>query len=187
LYQEKEQEIGEERMRELERMILIRVVDNKWMDHIDAMDQLKSGIGLRALGQQDPAAAYANEGFDMFELMVQSIKEDTVKFCFNVTVHTNTERKEVLRGEQTRKDEFVDQGGTDGSGAVAKGGAPFAQPTPMEAQWPPQGGEMPSAPVVPPRSNKPQTYQREMPKVGRNDACPCGSGKKYKNCCGKSM
>ncbi len=187
LYQEKEQEIGEERMRELERMILIRVVDNKWMDHIDAMDQLKSGIGLRALGQQDPAAAYANEGFDMFELMVQSIKEDTVKFCFNVTVHTNTERKEVLRGEQSRKDEFIDQGGTDGSGAVSKGGAPFAQPAPMEAQWPPQGGEIPSAPVVPPRSNKPQTYQREMPKVGRNDACPCGSGKKYKNCCGKSM
>jgi preprotein translocase subunit SecA len=187
LYQEKEQEIGEERMRELERMILIRVVDNKWMDHIDAMDQLKSGIGLRALGQQDPAAAYANEGFDMFELMVQSIKEDTVKFCFNVTVHTNTERKEVLRGEQTRKDEFIDQGGTDGSGAVDKGGVPFAQPAPMEAQWPPQGGEMPSAPVVPPRNNKPQTYQREMPKVGRNDSCPCGSGKKYKNCCGKSI
>ena len=187
LYQEKEQEIGEERMRELERMILIRVVDNKWMDHIDAMDQLKSGIGLRALGQQDPAAAYANEGFDMFELMVQSIKEDTVKFCFNVTVHTNTERKEVLRGEQTRKDEFIDQGGTDGSGALAMGGVPFAQPAPMEAQWPPQGGEIPAAPVVPPRSNKPQTYQREMPKVGRNDACPCGSGKKYKNCCGKSM
>jgi preprotein translocase subunit SecA len=187
LYQEKEQEIGEERMRELERMILIRVVDNKWMDHIDAMDQLKSGIGLRALGQQDPAAAYANEGFDMFELMVQSIKEDTVKFCFNVTVHTNTERKEVLRGEQTRKDEFIDQGGTDGSGSVDKGGVPFAQPAPMEAQWPPQGGEMPSAPVVPPRNNKPQTYQREMPKVGRNDSCPCGSGKKYKNCCGKSI
>lgn len=187
LYQEKEQEIGEERMRELERMILIRVVDNKWMDHIDAMDQLKSGIGLRALGQQDPAAAYANEGFDMFELMVQSIKEDTVKFCFNVTVHTNTERKEVLRGELSRKDEFVDQGGTDGSGALAMGGVPFAQPAPMEAQWPPQGGEIPAAPVVPPRSNKPQTYQREMPKVGRNDACPCGSGKKYKNCCGKSM
>ena len=84
LYQEKEEEIGVDKMREIERMILIRVVDNKWMDHIDAMDQLRNGIGLRALGQQDPAAAYAQEGFDMFELMVQSIKEDTVKFCYSV-------------------------------------------------------------------------------------------------------
>jgi preprotein translocase subunit SecA len=186
LYQEKENEIGEERMRELERMILIRVVDNKWMEHIDAMDQLKSGIGLRALGQQDPAAAYANEGFDMFELMIQSIKEDTVKFCFNVTMQTTTQRKEILRGEQARKDQFVDQGGSD-ENVAAKGSAPFSQPAPMEAQWPPQGGDLPAAPVVPSRTQKPQTYQRELPKVGRNDACPCGSGKKYKNCCGRTV
>ena len=96
LYQEKEEEIGVDKMREIERMILIRVVDNKWMDHIDAMDQLRNGIGLRALGQQDPAAAYAQEGFDMFELMVQSIKEDTVKFCYSVTVQTRTERIDVI-------------------------------------------------------------------------------------------
>ena len=92
-------------MREIERMILIRVVDNKWMDHIDAMDQLKNGIGLRALGQQDPAAAYANEGFDMFQAMVQSIKEDTVKFCYNVTIETSTQRKNVMGKGTGRKDD----------------------------------------------------------------------------------
>ncbi len=164
LYQKKEEEIGIEHLREAERMILIRVVDNKWMDHIDAMDQLKSGIGLRALGQQDPAAAYAQEGFDMFELMIQSIKEDTVKFCYNVTVETRTERKNILGSGQERKDDFVDEG------PVQQG-----------------GGEMPEAQQIPERERKkPETYRREQPKVGRNDPCPCGSGKKYKQCCGKN-
>ena len=122
LYDDKEKEIGEARMREIERMILIRVVDNKWMDHIDAMDQLKNGIGLRALGQQDPAAAYANEGFDMFQAMVQSIKEDTVKFCYNVTIETSTQRKNVMGKGTGRKDDYDDetavsiQGEEDASG-----------------------------------------------------------------------
>jgi len=187
LYQEKEAEIGEERMRELERMILLRVVDNKWMDHIDAMDQLKSGIGLRALGQQDPAAAYATEGFAMFELMVKSIKEDTVKFCYNVTLQTNTERKAVISGGDERKDEFIDQGGADGHGVPGQGGgAPFASPAPMQAEWPPASGGMPQAAPVPDRAAKQETVKRNEVKVGRNDPCPCGSGKKYKNCCGKA-
>lgn len=165
LYQEKEAEIGIDKMREVERMILIRVVDNKWMDHIDAMDQLKSGIGLRALGQQDPAAAYAQEGFDMFELMVASIKEDTAKFCYNVTEQTRTERKNILGNGQERKDEFVDKG-------------PIA----------PAGEDMPGEQQIPEREpKKPETYRREQPKIGRNDPCPCGSGKKYKNCCGKNI
>ncbi len=163
LYRQKEEEIGIEHLREAERMILIRVVDNKWMDHIDAMDQLKSGIGLRALGQQDPAAAYAQEGFDMFELMIQYIKEDTVKFCYNVTVETRTERKNILGSGQERKDDFVDEGPVQG------------------------GGEIPEAQQIPEREKKkPETYRREQPKVGRNDPCPCGSGKKYKQCCGKN-
>ncbi len=183
LYEEKEAEIEIERMRELERMILLRVVDNKWMDHIDAMDQLKSGIGLRALGQQDPAAAYANEGFDMFELMIQSIKEETVKFCYNVTVKTTTERKEVLTVSDARKDDFVDQGGANSPG-LAAGGAPHRNSGEMEAQWPPIDGAPPSAPV-PQRPKKQQTVQRAEAKIGRNDTCPCGSGKKYKNCCGR--
>lgn len=106
IYEEKEQEVGEEKMRELEQMILLRVVDNKWMDHIDAMDQLRNGIGLRAVGHQDPAAAYISEGFDMFELMVQSIKEDTVKFCLSVTKNTTTDRKEILKELSSRKDDF---------------------------------------------------------------------------------
>lgn len=163
LYQAKEAEIGVEKLREIERMILIRVVDNKWMDHIDAMDQLKSGIGLRALGQQDPAAAYAQEGFDMFELMVQSIKEETVKFCYSVTVQTTTQRRDILGTGQERKDEFVDEG-----------------PVMVE------DGEMPEEAAVPEREKKQEPYRREHPKIGRNDPCPCGSGKKYKNCCGKN-
>ena len=162
LYQEKEEEIGVDKMREIERMILIRVVDNKWMDHIDAMDQLRNGIGLRALGQQDPAAAYAQEGFDMFELMVQSIKEDTVKFCYSVTVQTRTERRDVIGTGKERKDEFVDEG-----------------PILEEGEFPEEG-------EIPEREVKQQPYRREHPKIGRNDPCPCGSGKKYKNCCGRN-
>ena len=162
LYQEKEEEIGVDKMREIERMILIRVVDNKWMDHIDAMDQLRNGIGLRALGQQDPAAAYAQEGFDMFELMVQSIKEDTVKFCYSVTVQTRTERRDVIGTGKERKDEFVDEG-----------------PIVEEGEFPEEG-------EIPEREVKQQPYRREHPKIGRNDPCPCGSGKQYKNCCGRN-
>ena len=162
LYKAKEEEIGEERLREVERMILIRVVDNKWMDHIDAMDQLKSGIGLRGLGGQDPAAAYAQEGFDMFELLISSIKEDFVKFCYNVTVQTTTERKDVIGTGESRKDEFDE-------GAVMSGGQ-----------------DVPAGAVVPEREHKQQTVRRDAPKVGRNDPCPCGSGKKYKHCCGRT-
>lgn len=162
LYKAKEEEIDEERLREVERMILIRVVDNKWMDHIDAMDQLKSGIGLRGLGGQDPAAAYAQEGFDMFELLVNSIKEDFVKFCYNVTVQTTTERKDVIGTGESRKDEFDEE-------AVMSGGQ-----------------DVPAGAVVPEREHKQQTVRRDAPKVGRNDPCPCGSGKKYKHCCGRT-
>jgi len=171
-YKAKEAEIGEERMRELERMILIRVVDNKWMDHIDAMDQLKHGIGLRALGQIDPAQAYAAEGFEMFDLMVKNIKEDTVKFCFNVTLQTNTARRQVIRIGESRKEDFVDtanedQGEYSGSGNEVSPG-------------------MPAAAKVPERERKQETV-RKGATVGRNDPCPCGSGKKYKKCCGANI
>ncbi|MDO5415124.1 MAG: preprotein translocase subunit SecA [Bacillota bacterium] len=162
IYQAKEEEIGIQQLREVERMILIRVVDNKWMDHIDAMDQLKSGIGLRGLGGQDPAGAYAQEGFDMFELMVNSIKEDFVKACYNVTVQTSAERKNVMGSGEGHKDEYADE--------------------PMMA-----GGDVPAQTQVPEREKrKPETVRRDAPKVGRNDPCPCGSGKKYKHCCGRA-
>lgn len=163
LYRQKEEEIGAERLREVERMILIRVIDNKWMDHIDAMDQLKSGIGLRGLGGQDPAGAYAQEGFDMFELMVSSIKEDFVKACYNVTIQTSTERKDVMGSGEGRKEEFADD-------------------TPAVA-----AGDMAPQQEIPERQRKkPETVRRDAPKVGRNDPCPCGSGKKYKHCCGRA-
>ncbi len=163
LYEEKEKEIGAKQLRDVERMILLRVVDNKWMDHIDAMDQLKSGIGLRGLGGQDPAAAYAHEGFAMFELMIASIQEEFVKFCYNVTMKTSSERRNVTGRGESHKDEFVDEGAAQG----APNGAPAAA-------------------AVPERERKQETVRRETPKVGRNDPCPCGSGKKYKHCCGRN-
>lgn len=158
-YEKKEEEIGLDRMRELERMLLLRIVDNKWMDHIDAMDQLKNGIGLRALGQQDPAAAYAHEGFEMFDEMISGIKEEMVRFCYNVTLQTNTERRSVIGKGSERKAEF------DAS---------------QYAERSPEGAE------VPEREFKQQTVVRSQPKIGRNEPCPCGSGKKYKNCCGRN-
>lgn len=164
LYQTKEEEIGVDRLREVERMLLIRIVDNKWMDHIDAMEQLKSGIGVRGLGGQDPAAAYAQEGFDMFEAMIHSIKEDFVKFCYNATIKTSTERRDVIGSGEEHKDEFSEE-----DALMARGG----QDVPAEA-------------VIPKREHKQQTVRRDMPKVGRNDPCPCGSGKKYKHCCGRT-
>lgn len=142
LYSQKEDEIGLERMRDVERAILLRVVDLHWIDHIDAMDDLKQGIGLRAFGQQDPVAAYKMEGFDMFDEMVANIQEETVKALFHANIQTDTERKVVAR--------VTNLSGT-GDGSTTK---------------------------KPAKSDK---------KVGRNDPCPCGSGKKYKKCCGSSL
>ncbi len=144
LYKEKEEEIGEERMRELERVILLRVVDTKWIDHIDAMDQLKQGINLRAIGNEDPVRAYQIEGFDMFNAMTASIREDTIRYIYGVTVQTDTERERVAKIEDT----------TGGDGVANR---------------------RPST----------KTFVRKEEKVGRNDPCPCGSGQKYKKCCGK--
>lgn len=138
-YGEKENEFGEDKFREVERVILLQVVDQKWMDHIDAMDQLRQGIGLRAVGQTDPVRAYQNEGFDMFEEMNESIREDTVKMLFHVV---NPERVKRVR--------------------VAK-----------------------EVDTVNPDDGKQKPYVRKKKKIGRNDPCPCGSGKKYKNCCGR--
>ena len=165
MYAEKEAEIGSEQMREVERMILLRVVDNRWMDHIDAMDQLKDGIGLRGIGQQDPAVAYAQEGFAMFDEMVADIREETVKFCYNVTVTTRTERRNVVSGRTSAaKEEYKDDTAAQKS----------------------SGGNMPAAAPKADKTGKQETIRRDMPKVGRNDPCPCGSGKKYKNCCGRN-
>ena len=140
IYKEKEEVITPERMREIERIILLQCVDSHWIDHIDAMDQLRQGIGLRALGQQDPVIAYKLEGFNMFDEMVDQIRQDTVRYLFGITIEKQpTERKQIVD---------VDN---------------IEAPT-----------DEPKQPVV------------KETKVGRNDPCPCGSGKKYKNCCGKN-
>ena len=129
---------------------------NRWMDHIDAMDQLKTGIGLRGLGQQDPAMAYASEGFSMFEEMISDIREEVVKYCYNVTVTTRTERTSRILSQESSKAEYRDEDTANG---------PDAAPEEEKHQ---------------------ETVHRKAPKVGRNDPCPCGSGKKYKNCCGRN-
>ena len=144
IYNNKEEEFESERMRELERVILLRTVDSKWMDHIDNMDHLKQGMGLRAFKQVDPVQAYQMEGSAMFEEMIKSIKLDTVKYIFHVQMAKAPERERVAK-------ETV---------AVHAGD---------EAE-----------------SAKKEPIRKEET-VGRNDDCPCGSGKKYKNCCGREV
>jgi len=137
-YAAKEEHFGEEQIREVERVILLRVVDSKWMDHIDDMEHLKQGIGLRAYKQQDPAQAYQMEGSDMFAEMVENIKVETVKYLFHVQIEKAPEREMVAKVTSTNHDDSIKK-----------------EPTKKEA------------------------------KPGRNDDCSCGSGKKYKNCCGR--
>ena len=152
-YQAKEEEITSEKMRELERVVMLKVVDEKWMNHIDSMDELKNGIGLRAYGQQDPVVKYRTEGMDMFEEMVANIKLDVVKILMNI-------RKQ--NGDVKRQE-----------AAKITGAA-------LEAINSVDGGKKINTPEYS------QTVVNEGPKIGRNDPCPCGSGKKYKNCCGRN-
>jgi len=134
-YEGRERELGTEVLREIERLVLLRVVDQKWMDHIDAMQQLREGIGLRAYGQKDPLVEYRFEGYEMFQNMIEAIQEDVVRYIFRVNV--------------------------------------VQPPTPRQAVEN-QGGQESRAPAA------------KGDKVGRNDPCPCGSGKKYKKCCGRA-
>ena len=143
IYKGKELEFGEDQLREIERVVLLRVVDQKWMAHIDNMDHLKQGMGLRAYKQQDPIQAYQMEGSAMFEEMIEGIKLETVKFLFHVRVERPVEREKVA--EETSAS---------------------------------HGSDDKSLKKEPARNDN---------KVGRNDVCPCGSGKKYKNCCGREV
>ncbi|MDR0879104.1 MAG: preprotein translocase subunit SecA [Clostridioides sp.] len=145
MYRAKEELVESERMREVERVVLLQAVDNHWIDHIDAMDQLRQGIGLRAIGQQDPVIAYKMEGFDMFDDMNRAIKLDTVRYLFNITVEVPVERKNVVEMDAIRESLENEEEAGKNNTTVVKGD-----------------------------------------KVGRNDPCPCGSGKKFKNCCGKN-
>ncbi len=141
LYESKEAEFPQpEAIRELERVILLKVIDNKWMAHIDDMDQLRQGIGLQAYGQRDPLVEYKMSGYEMFDSMTDSIREDTIRLLFHVRVEQKVEREQVAKVTGTNKDD--------------------------------------SAPKAP--------KKRSSAKIYPNDPCPCGSGKKYKNCCGKN-
>ncbi|MGM0523454.1 MAG: preprotein translocase subunit SecA [Bacillota bacterium] len=141
-YDVKEQDMGEERMREFEKVILLRVVDTKWMDHIDQMDQLRQGIHLRAYAQNNPLNEYRMEGFNMFEAMVQSINEDVARYVMKAQVRENLQRQEVAKNATAVS-------GDDGK-----------------------------------KQKKKQPFVKSD-SIGRNDPCPCGSGKKYKHCHGK--
>lgn len=140
-YEKKEQEFTSPVMREVERVVLLRVVDEYWMDHIDAMTDLRQGIGLRAYAQTDPIIAYKKESLEMFEEMISAIQEETVRRLYSVRLRKNEEVKRERVAKTTSES-------VGGDGTVKK------QP-------------------------------RKVKKIGRNEPCPCGSGKKYKNCCGR--
>ncbi len=137
MYEQREAELGAEIMRELERMVILKVVDSKWMDHLDAMDQLRQGIGLRAVGQQDPLVAYKKEGYEMFNDMIAGIQEDVARYIYRVNVVEQPQQRQNVVENKYAED-------------VQR-----------------------------------QPVRREK-KIGRNDPCPCGSGKKYKKCCGRN-
>ena len=151
IYAQKEEEIGSDQMRELERVVMLKVVDEKWMNHIDSMDELKNGIGLRAYGQKDPVVQYRLEGFDMFDEMISDIKVDVTKILMHIRQQGEAKRQETVKI----------------TGAA------------LEAIHSVDGGSKIGTDVD-------RTVRNEGPKVGRNDPCPCGSGKKYKNCCGRN-
>ena len=153
-YAEKEKEIEPEQMREIERVVMLKVVDQKWMDHIDAMDELKNGIGLQGYGQKDPVVQYRIVGTDMFDEMIEAIKVDVVKLMMNLR-----QQKDLRRAEQAR----ITNTALQAINSVDGGQSTLENP------------------------DIDRTVRREEPKVGRNDPCPCGSGKKYKNCCGKNQ
>jgi preprotein translocase subunit SecA len=135
LYEARETELGSETMREIEKAIMLRIIDNKWMDHIDAMDQLRNGINLRAYAQRDPLVEYKFEAYEAFQNMVFSIKEDVVRFILRVKIVERPEERKMVMN---------------------------------------QGEDAEKKPV------------HVGDKLGRNDPCPCGSGKKYKKCCGRA-
>ena len=151
-YEEKEAEIEPDQMREIERIVMLKVVDQKWMDHIDNMEDLKNGIGLQGYGQKDPVVQYRILGTDMFDEMIESIKVDVVKLLMNLRKQKDLRRSETAKITKTALQAI---------NSVDGGQSTLENP------------------------DLDRTVVRETPKIGRNDPCPCGSGKKYKNCCGK--
>ena len=155
-YEEKEVEFGSDDMRELERVIMLKVVDSNWMDHIDSMDELKDGIGLRAYGQKDPVVQYRIEGFEMFDTMVENIKLEVTKMIMHTQKKQNLQRTQTVRITNASLDDT----------AIAN----------LDNSVPNKSNAAANQPIV-----------NTEPKIGRNDPCSCGSGKKYKNCCGRNQ
>ena len=156
IYNAKSEKFSES-MRELERVVTLKIVDEKWMEHIDNMDELKNGVGLRAYAQKDPVVVYRMEGFDMFDEMVYDIQYDVVKLLMHVT-----ERDEGAQRQQTSE---ITSAKLQETSAI----------------------ELVDGKISPKEGGIDKTIRNEEPKVGRNDPCPCGSGKKYKNCCGRNQ
>jgi preprotein translocase subunit SecA len=169
-YDLKETTIGQDKMRQLEKIIVLQTVDAKWKDHLFAMDDLKGGIGLRGYGQRDPLVAYKKEGFEMFAEMISSIKEEVTRKMLLVRPAGDETAKSIfLSLPQNFKHSELNQ---------------FAQ-KPQKAVDPANQGKKNPLANTHESASKPQTYKRTDKKVGRNDPCPCGSGKKYKKCCGR--
>ncbi|MCJ7508604.1 MAG: SEC-C domain-containing protein, partial [candidate division Zixibacteria bacterium] len=155
IYEHKEKLFGEELMRQLERYAMLRVIDDKWKEHLYEMDQLKTGIGLRAYGQKDPLIEYKKEAFAMFSQMIETIDQEVVELIFKLQV---ADQSTKARREEKEEIKTIHQSVSGMDYALAQ----------------PEGEE----------TTKVKTVRREKAKVGRNDPCPCGSGKKYKKCCG---
>ncbi len=166
VYEHREQDFPKEELREIEKFLLLNIIDAKWKDHLYAMDQLKEGVGLRSYGQRDPLVEYKREGFMMFQMMYESINQELVETIFRV--------RPVVRGNWPKgvfsslPQNLIHQDITSFSAGPEEGASSLESDAIKE----------------PPLSPKP--YQKSQPKVGRNDPCPCGSGKKYKKCCGRA-
>ena len=156
IYDAKEAEFGEDNLRELERVVMLKIVDERWMDHIDAMDELKDGIGLRAYGQKDPVVQYRIEGFDMFDQMIADIKLNVVKVLMNA-------RKREGAPARQESVKITSEGREEATLSLSENTAPNTS----------------AGPKTP--------YVKKDAEIGRNELCPCGSGKKYKNCCGRNQ
>jgi len=175
VYEAREQRFGPATMREMERWVLLRTIDSKWRDHLYEMDYLREGIGLRALAQRDPLVEYTNEGYKMFQEMMESLQEDFVRYLYHLEI-VREERPQ----EQGAAQKLAYSGGGDGGLAqdfAAAGRAAAARPAGVadSSAQAYEAAQQATRTVVAPRS---------VTKIGRNDPCPCGSGKKYKKCCG---
>ncbi len=176
MYQRKEAELGTENMRAAERLVLLNVLDAAWRDHLLEMDYLREGIGLRAMGQRDPLVEYQREGYDYFQTLIGRIRDDFTQYIFHVQ-NVDEQGQRTRRQGQLR---YVAPAKTQDAADAQRAAAP---PVPQQTEPPPPGG----GGGAPPQQDDAilyETFKREADKVGRNDPCPCGSGKKYKKCHG---